>query len=108
MCKAYDPSTLQSNLGVAAQQADEEAEAIAEQFIEGTLSLLTVCLLIFVCLTPVAIQFRATKHSADALPAPVVRVPLVGLIHTGHEMPRARKLEHFSFDVACVQCEYSH
>ncbi len=27
-----------------------------------------------------------------------------GLIHTG----RARKLERFSFDVACEQCEHSH
>ncbi len=31
-----------------------------------------------------------------------------GLIHTGRETRRARKLEHFCFDVACVQCEYSH
>ncbi len=32
----------------------------------------------------------------------------LGLIHTGHAMRCARKLECFSFDIACEQCEYSH
>ena len=30
------------------------------------------------------------------------------LIHTGRATRRACKLERFSFDVACVQCEHSH
>ncbi len=29
-----------------------------------------------------------------------------GLIHTGLATRRVRKLEHFSFDVACEQCEH--
>ncbi len=32
----------------------------------------------------------------------------LGLIHTGCTMRRAGKLEYFSFDVACEQCEHSH
>ncbi len=32
----------------------------------------------------------------------------LGLIHTGRVTRRARKLEHFSFDVTSVQCENSH
>ncbi len=32
----------------------------------------------------------------------------LGLIHTGRAMQRTRKLERFSFDVACEQCEHSH
>ena len=31
-----------------------------------------------------------------------------GPIHTGHGTRRARKFEHFSFDVACLQCGHSH
>ena len=39
MRSVYDPQTLQANLRVAAQEAEEEAEAIAEEFIEGNVSL---------------------------------------------------------------------
>ncbi len=37
-----------------------------------------------------------------------VLVPCVGrgLIHTGRTTRRTHKLEHFSFDVACEQCEH--
>ena len=48
--KAYDPQTLQANLKVAAQQAEEEAETIAEEFIEG-MCVQTVYLLVFRCNT---------------------------------------------------------
>ena len=35
---AYDPQALQANLKVAALQAEEEAENIADSFIEGKLN----------------------------------------------------------------------
>ena len=33
--QVYDPQIVRNNLQVAAMQAEEEAEAIAEKFIEG-------------------------------------------------------------------------
>ena len=49
------------------------------------------------------LYIKIYQRKPNALPRMRVARPS-GLIHTG----RARKLEHFSFDVACVQCEHSY